>query len=427
MLDRCTHRRAIRGTGRFLCSHPRVHGLGGHVVWDAICRTCRWCDHGTRKVPPKRALTSGSRGLGDTIARTLKLFGIYQSAGCGCSGRQALLNVLFPWPGDGLEELLERPLLYRFAHGLGDAVQWTVVLAHLRAAFPGLRYDHHCKRGQDTLYHGQVERTFLSDVPAAPPPDSAEYSAIHAVRWLDPDRCYLEQRHPATKAERCLVEELGITPDPALCRYQITPTDEHHSRARAYLERVSGPFERRAPVVLVHYQGNSAPRAKNIDEGAVARAIEVIRRAGLLAVLLDWETPPRSRLVGSSGLVHCAASERALWPHGVGCGGTLAALIDQSAGMLGIDSGPAHVAGSTDTPTLVVWRQHHPLHYYALSETVTHLLPAAHPRLLRGSDEERASGLEYFQRSYQHVERTGPLRRVLPEVIDSWLPTLCPC
>src|SRR5436305_9136922 len=67
--------------------------------------------------------------------------------------------------------------------------------------------------------------------------------------------------------------------------------------------------------------------------------------------------------------------------------------------MVGVDSGPLHVAGATSTPTIGVWTGHHPLHYFDLGEHVTHLVPEDHERLLRGNVE---AGAAYFQRHYRY-------------------------
>ena len=73
--------------------------------------------------------------------------------------------------------------------------------------------------------------------------------------------------------------------------------------------------------------------------------------------------------------------------------------------MVGVDSGPLHVAGATSTPTIGVWTRHHPLHYFALAENVTHLVPENHRELLRGNrrSETSTSGTHYRFSTYRNL------------------------
>ncbi len=66
--------------------------------------------------------------------------------------------------------------------------------------------------------------------------------------------------------------------------------------------------------------------------------------------------------------------------------------------MIGVDSGPLHVAAATSTPTIGVWTGHHPLHYFGHADNVTHLVPEDHVRLLRG---DRNAGAKYFRERYR--------------------------
>jgi hypothetical protein len=84
---------------------------------------------------------------------------------------------------------------------------------------------------------------------------------------------------------------------------------------------------------------------------------------------------------------------------GTGDAEGLAALIELATLMIGVDSGPLHVAGATTTPTLGVWLRHHPLHYFGLADNVTHLVPENHAALLRG---DRAAGEAFFRAHYRH-------------------------
>ncbi len=67
--------------------------------------------------------------------------------------------------------------------------------------------------------------------------------------------------------------------------------------------------------------------------------------------------------------------------------------------MVGVNSGPLHVAATTSTPTIAVWLRHHPVHYFHLADNVTHLVPEDHPACLGG---DRAAGADFFRQHYRH-------------------------
>jgi len=315
-----------------------------------------------------------------------------------------------------------RRMLIRFPHGFGDAVQLTSVLSHLRRLHSGWHFDVACKRGADSLFHGLASRTFVTDVPGSPRPERQKYTVDHTPPWLEPAQCYADS--PGTKAERCLRETFGLEPIEELCRYSIQTTDADRRRAATFLNEL--PCEEhdggRFPVVLIHYQGNSARAAKNLDHATMRPVLNVVRDRGFVPVILDWEKPLRSPLIDQKK-VFCPNRDHPIW-RGLktGDGATLAALVEQSALVIGIDSGPEHVAAATTTPTIVVWRRLHPYHYFGLAKNVLHLVPRQHVTFLRG---QRDKGLAYFENNYRYAVYAKNLRRSLPDVVRHALTEIC--
>jgi hypothetical protein len=69
-------------------------------------------------------------------------------------------------------------------------------------------------------------------------------------------------------------------------------------------------------------------------------------------VVLDWD---RRSPLPDGVRIHNPGADHELWGgSGTGDAETLAALIEQSALLVGVDSGPLHVAGATATPTLAL-------------------------------------------------------------------------
>lgn len=417
--------------GEYRCRHCGALRRSSHGAE----KIHRWCDRIrlSAEHPRIERTHAASRGIGDTVTRLIDM--VTRGRGhrwaaaaarrlghddCGCGRRRQWLNRALPY---GTVQTVApdgpRPaLLLRMPHGLGDAVQMTVVLRHLRHYHPDWQVDVAAKVGADTLFAGLCRRAYL----LGQEPGERQYTVARTLAWDEPADCYADS--PATKAERCLREVFQLRPIDRLCRYQIQVSQPARRRCQAYLASIcpgrdrgcQAPDDsRRYPVVLFHYQGNSALRAKMLDEELVAKLVRRTLVRGLVPVVLDWDR--RQALSGIAG-VHSPGAEHPLWrATGTGDGETLAGLIGEATAMLAIDSGPGHVAGATDTPALVVWRGHHPLNYYALAPNVRHAVPVEHRSLLRGADDR---ALAYFEKNYDY-RRYSDLRQALPRMFDELL------
>ena len=352
----------------------------------------RFCDAVASLTPAEPA----AQGLGDTVHRMVrplaKLLGLEQCG--GCQKRRAWLNRHFPYrhqavetlPADESQAAMPWSLLLRFPHGFGDVVQLTTVLLHLRALRPAWQVDVAVRPGLESLLAGMCRRVYRLDDPAL-----AGRSQLHAfdrtLWWHEPETCYADS--PSTKAERSLREVFGIQPQAEHCRYRVQISDTDRQRAASYLAGL------KHPAVLIHYQGSSSRSRKNLDERAVTALCHTIARLGYTPVIFDWDD--RSRIAEPAVRL---TRRDPIWAGHQASGTLVAALAEQAAACFGIDSGPGHLFGAINTPTVIVWTRHHPLHYYGLSDHVLHLVPWGHERLLRG--ENTADGRAYFEQHYRH-------------------------
>ena len=308
----------------------------------AGCRHTVWSPH-----PPERifreclAILYAPRGLrlGDRVAKLTGLIGIKPCG--GCKKRQKTLN---DWTSRKSHVLLQ------FPHGLGDHVQFTIVLQHVQKYRRDLVLYLKGSQYGRSLFKGLYQEG-----------EQESYDLEHRVLWEEPNDV-------GTKAHRCLVELFGIDPLIELSRYaKPQPTDEQRQQAREYLAGKVRP-------VLIHCQGTSFRHKKDLPEDLIQRLCETLRGADVHPVVLDWQ-----------GAKHDACF--------------VAALAEESILNIGIDSGPGHVFGAVDTPAIIVWTGHHPVHYYGLSPNVLHLVPANHVELLRG---DRNAGQQFFRDHYRH-------------------------
>jgi ADP-heptose:LPS heptosyltransferase/SAM-dependent methyltransferase len=284
-------------------------------------------------------------------------------------------------------------VLIEFRHGLGDAVQLTVVLKHLHHYHPDWNVDVASLVGKHTAYHGLCRHSLILD---RDPVDHGRYQHIFRLDWHESHGTHAGW--PSTKPTRCLREVFNLTPLPELCTYTIVCGNEAKERARRYLDRLcpSGPRQDgRYPVVLLHYQGNTSGDKKDLSHEVAREVCATARQAGVVPVVLDWDR--RSPLCDGVS-IHNPNADHELWGGaGTGDAEVLAALIEASALFVGVDSGPLHVAGATSTPTIGVWTRHHPVRYFDLAENLIHLVPGDHASLV-GS----GNALSFFEKQYRH-------------------------
>ena len=318
-------------------------------------------------------------------------------------------------------------VLINFRHGLGDCVQFTVVVKHLLKRHPDWMIDlQFVDPGKGSLFH--------------------DFDRVHVI-WRDEDRKprYDEQYNldwweadsvesdavPATKAEQCLRRIFGIEPEPELCCYSYPHKQKVSQRVADYLQEISG--ERlengRFPVVVLHYEGNTAPEQKNLTHDIASRICAKVVELGYVPVILDWDH--RSPLPDDTS-IHCPTSRHPIWD-GLGTGDalTIAELIERSTLFIGIDSGPQKVAATTTTPMICVWRQMHPVHYFPFkrdlgpanerSIATRHLVPNNHLQHLRG---DHARGMSLFSRYDFATYDEGSLGTQLVSEVGRQLPFL---
>ena len=286
-------------------------------------------------------------------------------------------------------------VLIKFRHGLGDAVQVTSVLRHLEHYHPDWHIEVASLIGKHSAFHGLCGKVSLLN---GKHPRRKEIDREYNLDWHECATCYPDS--PSTKAERCMREVFELAPIERLCRYVIKTPDAAFEIAHRYLRqicKVSLGDDCRYPVVLLHYQGNTSAEYKDLPHELARDLCDRIIEAGSVPVILDWDD--RSPLPDGKR-IHNPRVDLELWDGmGTGDAAVLAALTELSTLMVGVDSGPLHVAGATSTPTIAVWTGHHPLHYMALADNMTHLVPENHRELLRG---DRDVGEAYFRDHYRY-------------------------
>lgn len=303
-------------------------------------------------------------------------------------------------------------VLIEFRHGLGDAVQLTAVLKHLRRERPDWVIDIAALPGKTSAFRGLCRRTFVIGRDSY---NHANYAQRFALDWAE---CWgAFEGVPSTKVSLCLQGVFGIPPRLEDCRYAIDIGPEARAAADEYLRDIcpAGPGpDGRYPVMWLHYQGNTAIDRKNLTADHAADACRAAVEAGLIPAVFDWDS--RSPLPDQK-TIFCPYNRHPLW-QGLGTGDAerIAALIEASALMVGIDSGPLHVAGATSTPTIGVWLRHHPVHFFDPHPHVLHVVPDNVDSYARGPAAHRFFCEHYRRQSYRPPGQLSmALRRAILE------------
>ncbi len=301
-------------------------------------------------------------------------------------------------------------VLLKFMHGLGDAVQFTIVLQHLAKYRPDWVIDVYSLYGKHSAFSGLCRNAFFDQ---GPRPNEADYGAVYDIAWAE---CRTEFKEtPATKVALCLQDVFGIKPDPTLFFYSVVTTPAATATAAKYLREITNVDAQngRWPVALLHYEGNTSHDSKNVTHDVINQTCNAIIDCGITPVILDWD---KRSPIPDNVKVFCPGAGHELWGNqGTGDAGILAALIEQAELMVGIDSGPMHVAAATTTPTIAVWVKHHPIHYCDLSKNVTHLVPSDHHTLAA-----HTAGVEFFNKNYKY-QPYRELKNDLPALVVSKL------
>lgn len=284
-------------------------------------------------------------------------------------------------------------ILLKFKHGLGDAVQFTIVLRHLKKYNPNWTVDVACLYGKHTAVIGHCNRVILIDKEKI---DESKYDRVIDIGWWE---CYRQYKGmPSTKVELCLDDVFNINADPSISDYVINYNPS--STVLEYLEHIcrgKKKIDNKYPVALIHYQGNSSSDNKNIPHDIIDAYCSALVNWGIVPVIFDWD---KRSSIPNDKTIFCPNVNNIIWNNaGTGDAATILNLIDLSCLFVGIDSGPQKVAGASKTPSIGLWTKHHPINYFTHASNMTHLVPTNHEHYIHGSEN---GAIDFFKANYKY-------------------------
>ena len=257
----------------------------------------------------------------------------------------------------------------RGGYGLGDAVQWTIILKHLRKYRPDWRISVQIGRGLHSAFHGLCHKAVYEDQ------NPADFDQVVD---LDLEDSYVHfADRPSSKTVFNLRLQFGLDYDPECGGYEIRVHLPVMAHAERWLRSVAKPeimYHNGEPrdtglfrAVFLHYRGGSSKQRKDIEHWQAEVIVNAIRQSGRTPILLDWSDSPLDAV---------RVPDKVWGGFGNGDAEIMAAMIRQGEAFVGIDSGPGKVASATDTPSLIVWTKHHPARYHDPAENTEHLIPS---------------------------------------------------
>jgi len=212
----------------------------------------------------------------------------------------------------------------RFMHGLGDSIQFEIVLAHIKKYKPNWHVEISSRECYKDLYVDYPETLTKYDL---------------YFRVLFSAGMYQPQWHdlPLTKVTRCLEREFKITPDISLYDIKMPVLNSY-----SYINILNEHY------ILIHPHGITSQNRKNMTDDEIIVLADKINDLGVLPVILDF----------NDRCVHLPYT-RITIPFSIP---TLNCIIRNAKMVIGIDSGVEHYAPTLGIPTVIIWKKWFPLH-----------------------------------------------------------------
>lgn len=275
----------------------------------------------------------------------------------------------------------EQARAYRFVHGLGDCANFAHIVAAYKAR--GIDLGLSVTADKECLFRAAQAEIVPKD--AAKPHEFGHPAAVPTKKhdWPNPNTYEKAQPGQAWRVNKT-GHNIGKLPLPPfglegsdawreVCGVELSLREQYDVEICRRIDELLADLPR--PIVLVHTNGNTGQDAKSWKGKAALPLMHAILDAtdGGSLVQLDWDN--RVERIASRRVRHIQDDGFLCYPCDVVA---TAYLIDQADLLVGVDSGPLHLARFTDTPAIGLWKTHHPC-FYALPRAKTlHLVGNKH-------------------------------------------------
>ena len=206
-----------------------------------------------------------------------------------------------------------------------------------------------------------------------PEPDHAAFDKIFDLAWYENYNAYPDTTN--SKVTNCLRQVFRMEPDPTLLTYRLHLTQKAKDITATYLRGIGcvRKNDGRFNAAVLHYQGNTSQKKKNINHEEAAQWCRAMLKAGLVPIILDWDR--RSPIPDNKQIFCPEVGPDDIWGgFGSGDAEVITALISQASHFAGIDSGPQKCAAATDTSSIGIWIDHSPVQFFDHASNFVHLV-----------------------------------------------------
>jgi hypothetical protein len=244
-------------------------------------------------------------------------------------------------------------------HGLGDCVHFAHVLQLYK------------RRGFDVTVQAEPNKLFVwqvAGVKVAEQGGLTDHPFIYPWQFEDlnqPDHLGNKVAH---NLEVDQMPRIGSREElwPELCQVRLSAREHVSTEARAEATRFLEGLPR--PIICLHSRGTNWQERKSLPiETDFNLILALLDRTGGSVVVLDFDR--RAPMVGDA---RCKGIKPS-WGH-IGID-RLCALYEQADLMIGVDSGPLHVAALTDIKALGIFRQIPPVRCCLPNPNATYMVP----------------------------------------------------
>ena len=254
-------------------------------------------------------------------------------------------------------------VLIQFPHGLGDCVDYGIVLKHIKQHYPKVTIDVATHANKQGALQGIADNTLIIGKPNLKKYDYSFHEpfiyANLAPGWGSMVPAY---GVPPTKVTHTLLENFGIKPQKELYYCDFFPSET----AILINDKLNEEVIHNKKYAVVNYVGATNKDNKELTQKEAHDLCNLLVAKGYLCLIADYfNTCP---FTDNKNIFPLARNNDC---------GVLYELIRRANLFIGIDSGPAHIAATTGTPSYIMWMEagYHPLTAINFTHNCTHLMP----------------------------------------------------
>lgn len=264
-----------------------------------------------------------------------------------------------------------------FPHGLGDCANFALVAQLYR------------EHGVDVRVACEANKHAFFKTVGVPTLENGSEAATKAVYhpWWEPD--HLGRVKPDNiLSQNKIWRNIAASPLPTLPFSANELWDKLlQLRKRDLFDRhreLVAPFiaDLPGPLLLIHAHGNTSSGQKDMPTVVPRDLMQLfLERTGGSIVILDWDN--RIKWAHSSRIRHINYH----FDKQLATPDALMGLLASADLFIGIDSGPFHLAGVADIPSIGVWFDHHPLRYALPRQNCLNIVAKYFPANLWGAEQ----------------------------------------